>query len=109
MRGTFAGGCTSAASGTASRLRVSVITHPMVLYHMVVSSSRSSANHHLFIGAERLTHQPRAACCASAACGGSAPLGHAPDKFRGGRQPPLHTSVTWRWKGNACHSSAMPQ
>ena len=52
MRQIFAG-CAVAVSGAVSRLRVSVTRHPTALYHMVLSSSRSYADHLLSIEAER--------------------------------------------------------
>jgi hypothetical protein len=53
MRQTFPAGCASAASGTASRPRMSVTMHRMTLYHMVVSSGRPYANLLLFMEAEQ--------------------------------------------------------
>jgi len=50
IRGIFAGGC-AAASGAASKLRASITRNSTALYHMVVSSSRSYADHRLSIEA----------------------------------------------------------
>jgi hypothetical protein len=54
IRETFPGGCTSAVSGTASKLRMSVMRHPMALDHIVVSSCRFYVNLLLSVEAERL-------------------------------------------------------
>src|SRR5438128_3682941 len=44
IRGTFPACCASAASGAASRLRVSVTMHQTVLHHIVISSQRPHAD-----------------------------------------------------------------
>jgi hypothetical protein len=51
MRGIFPAGCAVAASGAASRLRMSVTMHPMALHHMVVSSRQPHADRPLSIEA----------------------------------------------------------
>src|SRR5712691_5217044 len=53
IRGTFPACCASAASGAASRLRVSVTMHQTVLHHIVISSQRPHA--------DRLLLKPNAA------------------------------------------------
>src|SRR5437870_3504806 len=44
IRGTFPACCASAASGAASRLRVSVTMYQTVLHHIVISSQRPHAD-----------------------------------------------------------------
>jgi hypothetical protein len=53
MRGIFPAGGAVAASGAASRLRMSVTMHPMALHHMVVSSRQPHADCPLSIEAEQ--------------------------------------------------------
>jgi hypothetical protein len=53
IRGTCDGGCATAASGAASRLRMSVTMHPTAWHHMVVSLRWAYAGSLLAMAAEQ--------------------------------------------------------